>query len=150
MEDVPTVATWTQEGPRTWQIGHSRVFCQMSMTMMRRTVPTSKGGRCRCHCRPGALRPGLGLPQPLGDLLQLSQVQLVRPQGGPPPTRTAPTTSTVGPCGTAKTTNKVPGVAVKQEPEPEVPDKDPRISKHFCSVVLICTQKRGSRSTHDS
>ena len=43
----------------------------------------------------------------------------------PPPTSTAPTTSTIGPCGTTKTTNKVPGV-VKQE-EPEVPYKDPKI-----------------------
>ena len=45
-----------------------------------------------------------------------------RTSSRPPPTSIAPTTSTLGPCGTAKTTNKVPGV-VKQE-EPEVPNKD--------------------------
>ena len=45
-----------------------------------------------------------------------------RTSSRPPPTSIAPTTSTLGPCGTVKTTNKVPGV-VKQE-EPEVPDKE--------------------------
>ena len=43
----------------------------------------------------------------------------------PPLTSAAPTTSTLGPCGTAKTTNKVAGV-VKQE-ESEVPNKDLKI-----------------------
>ena len=115
MEDhVPTAAAWTQEGPRILQGEHSKNFCQTLMSMIHRTVPTNKGGHCRYPCRPGALRPGLGLPLPLWDLLQLSQVQS--------PKSTAPTTSTIGPCGTTKTTNKVPGV-VKQE-EPEVPNKD--------------------------
>ena len=59
---------------------------------------------------PGALRPGRGLPQPLGDLLQLSQVQPLKPLQ-----------QAFGPCGTTKTTNKVPTV-VKQE-ESEVPNK---------------------------
>ena len=47
-----------------------------------------------------------------------------RTSSRPPPTSIAPTTSTLGCCGTVKTTNKVPGV-VKQE-EPEVPSKDPK------------------------
>ena len=47
-----------------------------------------------------------------------------RTSNRPPPTSIAPTTSTVGPCGTVKTTNKVPGV-VKQE-EPQLPNKDPK------------------------
>ena len=45
-----------------------------------------------------------------------------RTSSRPAPTSAAPTTSTIGPCGTTKTTNKVPG-AVK---EPEVPNKDPK------------------------
>ena len=54
-----------------------------------------------------------------------------RTSSRPPPTSIAPTTSTVGPCGTVKTTNKVPGL-VKQE-EPEVPNKDP---KNFQTLKL--------------
>ena len=46
-------------------------------------------------------RSATGLPQSLEARLQLSQVRLV-----PPPTSAAPVTL-VGPCGTAKTTNKV-------------------------------------------
>ena len=45
-----------------------------------------------------------------------------RTSSRPPSTSAAPTTTTVGPYGATKTTNKVPGV-VKQE-EPEVPNKD--------------------------
>ena len=107
----------------------------MSMTMTRQTAPTSKGGHCRCHCLPGASRPGLGLPLPLGDPLQLSQVQSVGPQVG---LRPQATTSTLGPCGTVKTTNKVPGV-VKQE-EPEVPNKDPKGSQ----TLKLSTQSSSS------
>ena len=52
-----------------------------------------------------------------------------RTSSRPPPTSVSHTTSIMGPCGTGKTTNKVP-TAVKQE-EPEVPNKDPkRDSKH--------------------
>ena len=45
-----------------------------------------------------------------------------RTSSRPPPTSVSHTTSIMGPCGTGKTTNKVP-IAVKQE-EPEVPNKD--------------------------
>ena len=46
-----------------------------------------------------------------------------RTSSRPPPTSVSHTTSIMGPCGTGKTTNKVP-TAVKQE-ELEVPNKDP-------------------------
>ena len=71
--------------------GRASVSCRVRMITTRRTVPTSKGGHCRCRWHPGALRPGRGLPQPLGDLLQLSQVQSVGPLVGlrPPALLTA-------------------------------------------------------------
>ena len=47
-----------------------------------------------------------------------------RTSSRPPPTSSSHSISILGPCGTAKTTNKVPTV-VKQE-EPEVPNKDPK------------------------
>ena len=46
-----------------------------------------------------------------------------RTSSRPPPTSSSHSISILGPCGTTKTTNKVPTV-VKQE-EPEVPNKDP-------------------------
>ena len=89
-----------------WQRERLSGFCQTLMVTIRRTVPTSKGGHCRYPCRPGALRPGLGLPQPFGDLLQLPSSAVAMTSSRPPPT-SAPTTSTSGPCGTSKTTNKL-------------------------------------------
>ena len=127
MDLAPSVGRWTLRPPRELVRGHWSDLSPMSMTTTHQTAPTSKGGHCRCHCLPGASRPGLGLPLPLGDPLQLSQVQSVGPQR-PPPTSIAPTTSSVGLCGTVKTTNKVPGL-VKQE-EPEVPNKDPKGFQH--------------------
>ena len=68
-----------------------------------------------------------------------------RTSSRPPPTSTAPTTSSIRPCGTTKTTNKVPGV-VKQE-EPEVPNKDPKgfqtlkLSAQSSSSAVSETQK---------
>ena len=47
-----------------------------------------------------------------------------RTSSRPRPTSSSHTISIMGPCGTGKTTNKVP-TAVKQE-EPEVPNKDPK------------------------
>ena len=47
-----------------------------------------------------------------------------RTSSRPPPTSSSHSISILGPCGTAKTTNKVP-TSVKQE-EPEVPNKDPK------------------------
>ena len=47
-----------------------------------------------------------------------------RTSSRPPPTSSSHSISILGPCGTTKTTNKVPTV-VKQE-EPEVPNKDPK------------------------
>ena len=99
-----------QRGPGKGH-GHSqpcvqRGICRTSMTTICRTVPTSKGGHCRYPCRPGALRPGLGLPLsgPPAIFSSGPQVRL--------PTSAAPTTSTV-----------------KQE-EPEVPNKGPQKSSN--------------------
>ena len=47
-----------------------------------------------------------------------------RTSSRPPPTSSSHSISILGPCGTTKTTNKVPTI-VKQE-EPEVPNKDPK------------------------
>ena len=55
----------------------------------------------------------------------LFQGQVGRIFSWPPPTSAAPTNTLTGPCGTTKTTNKVPGV-VKVEDDDEVPDKDPK------------------------
>ena len=63
-----------------------------------------------------------------------------RTSSRPPPTSVSHTTSIMGPCGTGKTTNKVP-TAVKQE-EPEVPNKDPKKipnTEAFSSVVTLCS-----------
>ena len=70
---------------------------------------------------PRSATPGPRSPQPLGDVLQLFQVQ---PSTRPPPTSSSHSISILGPCGPTKTTNNVPTV-VKQE-EPEVPNKDPK------------------------
>ena len=53
-----------------------------------------------------------------------------RTSSRPPPTSSSHTVSIMGPCGTGKTTNKVP-TAVKQE-EPEVPNKDPNTEASRC------------------
>ena len=68
-----------------------------------------------------------------------------RTSSRPPPTSTVHTTSTVEPCGTTKTTNKVLGV-LKQE-ETEVPNKDPKkfqtlkLSAQSSSSAVPETQK---------
>ena len=92
-----------------------------------------------------------------------------RTSSRPPPTSSSHSISILGPCGAAKTTNKVP-TSVKQE-EPEVPNKDPnkfqtlKLSAQSSSSVapdartllvgpLLCHQDpvpaldRGSRQHH--
>ena len=122
-EVVPTAETWTLEGPRILQREHSSVSCRVQMITTRRTVPTSKGGHCRCRWHPGALRPGRGLLQPLRKPPATFSSAAGRTSSRPPPTSSSHSISILGPCGTTKTTNKVPTI-VKQE-EPEVPNKDP-------------------------
>ena len=64
-----------------------------------------------------------------------------RTSSRPPPTSSSHSISILGPCGTTKTTNKVPTV-VKLE-EPEVPNKDPKKipdTEAFSSgVVILCS-----------
>ena len=106
--------------------------------MTRQTVPTMKGGRCLATPGPRSTSSIRGPPATFSNAVG-------RTSSRPPPTSAAPTTSTVGPCGTTKTTNKVPGV-VKQE-EPEVPNKDPRgfqtltLSAQSSSSAVPETQK---------
>ena len=99
------------------------------MSMIRRTRSATRGPRSTSSIR--------GPPATFSSAVG-------RTSSRPPPASTAPTTSTIGPCGTTKTTNKVPGV-VKQE-EPEVANKDQifqtlKLSAQSSSSAVPETQK---------